>query len=107
MARPIEVNIPHSLGKAEARRRMEAGFGRVRSQMTGGLAGMISFQDRWEGDQLHFEGGALGQKVRGRLEVFADSVRIQLDLPEMLAAIAERITGTLKREGLKLLEKKE
>jgi hypothetical protein len=106
MARPIEVNIPHSLGKEEARRRMEAGFGRLRSQMTGGLAGMISFQDRWEGDQLHFEGGALGQKMRGRLEVLADSVRVQLDLPEMLAAIAERITSTLEREGQKLLEKK-
>jgi hypothetical protein len=100
------VNLPHSLGKDEARRRIESGFGTMREQMTGGMGSMLSFQERWEGDQLQFEGGALGQKIRGRLEVLADSVRIELDLPEMLAMLADRITGTLKREGQKLLEKK-
>jgi putative polyhydroxyalkanoate system protein len=106
MGRPVTVNLPHSLGKDEARRRIESGFGSLRQQMTGGMASMLSFQERWEGDQLHFEGGALGQKMSGRVEVLADSVRIELDLPEMLAMIADRITGTLKREGQKLLEKK-
>jgi hypothetical protein len=106
MARPIEVSIPHALGKEEARQRIDQGFGKLRSQLTGGLGGMVSFQERWAGDQLEFEGGALGHKVRGRLEVLADSVRIQVDLPEMLAAIAERIRGTLQQEGRKLLEKK-
>ncbi|HEX6963513.1 MAG TPA: polyhydroxyalkanoic acid system family protein, partial [Lacipirellula sp.] len=62
--------------------------------------------ERWEGDVLHLEGGALGQKLRGRLEVLPDSVRIELELPEMLAMVAERITATLKREGQKLLDKK-
>ena len=106
MGRPVTVNLPHSLGKDEARRRIESGFGAMRQQMTGGMGSMLSFQERWEGDQLQFEGGALGQKIRGRLEVLADSVRIELDLPEMLAMIADRISGTLKREGQKLLEKK-
>jgi len=36
----------------------------------------------------------------------ADSVRIELDLPEILAAIADQIVGRLKTEGQKLLEKK-
>jgi hypothetical protein len=106
MGRPVTVNLPHSLGKDEARRRIESGFGTMRQQMTGGMGSMLSFQERWEGDQLQFEGGALGQKIRGRLEVLTDSVRIELDLPEMLAMIADRIAGTLKREGQKLLEKK-
>ena len=106
MARPVTVNIPHALGKDEARRRIEEGFGRMRQQMTGGLAGMLTFTDRWEGDRLHFEGGGLGQKMTGRVEVLADSVQVQLDLPEMLAAIADRISARLKMEGRKLLEKK-
>jgi hypothetical protein len=106
MARPVTVNIPHSLGKEEARRRIEEGFGRMRQQMTGGMGAMISFQERWEGDRLHFEGGGLGQKLTGRLDVMADSVRIQLDLPEILAALADHITGRLKQEGQKLLEKR-
>ena len=106
MARPVTVNIPHALGKEEARRRIEEGFGRMRQQMTGGLVGMVTFQDRWEGDRLHFEGSGLGQKLTGRLDVRADVVEIQLDLPEILAALAERITGRLQKEGQKLLEKK-
>jgi hypothetical protein len=106
MARPVTVNIPHSLGKDEARRRIEQGFGRLQQQLGGGMAGMLKFTERWEGDRLHFEGGGLGQKITGRLEVHADAVEVQLDLPEMLAMLADRITGALKKEGQKLLEKK-
>ena len=106
MARPVSVNIPHSLGKDEARRRIEEGFGRMRQQMTGGMGAMLAMQERWEGDRLHFEGGGLGQKVSGRLDVLPESVRVELDLPEILAALADKIAGRLKTEGQKLLEKK-
>jgi hypothetical protein len=106
MARPVTVNIPHSLGKEEARRRIEAGFGGTRQQMMGGMGAMLAFQERWEGDRLHFEASGLGQKMTGRLDVMADSVQVQLDLPEILAALAEKISGRLKQEGQKLLEKK-
>jgi hypothetical protein len=106
MGRPVRVSIPHALGQQEARRRIEEGFGRLRQQMTGGLGAMLAVQDRWEANRLHFEAGGLGQKMTGRLDVLADSVDIELDLPEILAALAERISAGLKREGQKLLEKK-
>jgi len=106
MSRPVSVTIPHNLGKDEARRRIEEGFGRMRQQLTGGMGAMLSFQDRWEGDRLNFEGGGLGQKMTGRLDIRDDAVAIEIDLPEILAAIADKITGRLKTEGQKLLEKK-
>jgi hypothetical protein len=110
MSRPVTVSIPHALGKDEARQRIEKGFGQMRQQMAGGVGGMLGsmfkFEERWEGDRLHFEGNGLGQKMTGRLDVRDKSVDIQLDLPEILAAIADRITGALKKEGQKLLEKK-
>jgi hypothetical protein len=106
VARPVTVNIPHSLGKEEARRRIEAGFGRMRQQMTGGVGAMLTFQEKWEGDRLNFEGRGLGQSLTGRLDVREDGVEMQLDLPEILAALADRIAGRLKTEGQKLLEKK-
>jgi hypothetical protein len=106
VAKPVTVSIPHNLGKDEARRRLESGFGNVKQQLAGGIGGMLSLQERWEGDRLHLSGGALGQKITGRLDVLADSVRIELDLPEMLAMVADRIVGTLKKEGQKLLENK-
>ena len=107
MARPVSVSIPHNLGKAEARKRIETGFGQMRQNMLGGAAGMmakmITLTDRWEGDQLQFEGSGMGQKLTGRLDVREDAVQIQIDLPDMLAAIADKITGTLKTEGQKLI----
>ena len=110
MSRPVTVSIPHALGKDEARRRIEQGFGQLRNQMAGGVTGLLgktlSFQENWTGDRLEFEGTGLGQKMTGRLDIRENAVDIQLDLPEILAAIADRIAGKLKTEGQKLLEKK-
>jgi Putative polyhydroxyalkanoic acid system protein (PHA_gran_rgn) len=105
VASPVTINIPHALGKDEARRRIAAGFGRVREQIPG--SGMIAFSDRWDADRLHFEGSALGQKITGRVDVGVDAVQMQLDLPEFLAAIASRIVPKLQDEARKLLERKE
>src|SRR5690349_3376728 len=107
MARPITINIPHALGKDEARRRIATGFDRLQPQITGGMSGkLIAFQKWWEGDCLHFEGSALGQKITGRFEIRDDSVQAELNLPEILAAIADAIRRKLQAEGRKLLERK-
>jgi putative polyhydroxyalkanoate system protein len=105
MPRPISINIPHSLGKDEAKRRIDESFGNLQAQMSGGL-GLMSFNRQWEGDRLSFSGGGLGQKITGRLDILPDAVQVQVDLPELLAAIADRITGRLQQETKKLLEKK-
>ena len=98
--------MPHDLGAAEARRRIESGFGAIQQQIAGGLAGLVAFQTRWEGDRLHFQGGSLGQQIVGHLDVFTDAVRMQIELPALLAAIADRIATRLKKETQKLLEKR-
>jgi hypothetical protein len=108
--RPVTVSIPHSLGKDEARKRIEQGFTQMRQQMLGGVGGvmtkMFTLTDRWVGDQLQFEGSGMGQNLTGRLDVRANAVDIEIDLPDVLAAMAEKITGRLKTDTQKLLEKK-
>lgn len=106
MAKPVSVHIPHSLGAVEARRRIEEGFGLLQSQMSVGPLALATFNKRWEGDLLHFEGGLLVGKVTGRLEVLADAVRIEIDLPDLLATLAQRIADGLKSQTQKLLGKK-
>jgi hypothetical protein len=106
MARPVTVSIPHSLGQAEARRRIDEGFGLIQKQLSGGMLGLMSFERRWEADRMHFEGGGLGQKISGRFEILADSVQIQIDLPDLLATVAEKIAGTLRTTTQKLLGNK-
>ena len=105
MSRPISIKIPHALGLDEARRRIDESFGHLQTQMTGGM-GLVSFERSWSGNRLNFSGGGLGQKITGRLDVQADAVHIQLDLPELLAAIADRITGRLRQTTQKLLGSK-
>jgi hypothetical protein len=104
MARPIVVSLPHQLGRAEAHRRIEQGFAGLGRQLTGGIGAILACRERWEGDRLHFEAGSLGQKMSGRVDVLEDSIRIEVDLPPILAALADRIVAKLKTDGLKLLE---
>ena len=66
MSNPLVVNIPHDLGRAEARKRLHDGFGRIREQI-GGKG--VTFEERWENDRLCFDAGVLGQKVSGRVDV--------------------------------------
>jgi hypothetical protein len=103
MARPIIIDIAHELGRAEAHRRIQNGFGRIRDQLG---VGMMSFDERWEGDRLHFSARALGGSLAGRLEIFERSVRIELDLPWALAALAETVRKRVGAAGTLLLEKK-
>ena len=103
MAETIKVDIPHKLGRAAARTRIDEGFGRLRQEM---LGGMVKFEDTWNGDHLDFKARVMGQTVTGRLDVLDEAVHVEVDLPMMLAAIAEKLKGKLRKEGQILLEKK-
>jgi len=103
MPKPVVIDIAHELGRVEAHRRFRNGFGKIRDQL--GL-GMVAFDERWEGERLHFSAGALGQSVTGRVDIMERSVRIELDLPWTLAALAERLQRRVRSAGTLLLEEK-
>ena len=100
MNRAVTVSIPHQLGRAEARRRIEAGFGDF-SRHLGGGAGALT--KTWEGDRLNFGLHAMGQGISGFLDVADDVVRVEVVLPGFLAMIAGKVKGKLKKEGQILL----
>ena len=103
MPRPVVVDIPHELGKDGARQRLQNGFGKIREQF--GFTG-LAFEERWEGDLLHFSASGLGQKVVGRVDVMEKSARIEIDLPWALGVLAEKLQSRIKSAGTLLLEKK-
>ncbi|MBO9707747.1 MAG: polyhydroxyalkanoic acid system family protein [Caulobacter sp.] len=103
MSKPVTITIPHQLGAAEARRRIEEGFG----QLIGQAGGMLTnVQKAWVGDTLNFSAQAMGQTISGALFVMDQSVRMDLVLPGLLGMIAGKITGQVKQQGQLLLEKK-
>lgn len=105
MPRPITVTLKHDLGADEARKRVRDGFGKLSSSLSGGM--MFKFSEDWtSADQLRFEARGLGQTITGVIDVFPEHVRIEATLPNVLASIAEIITGKLEKEGTILLENK-
>jgi hypothetical protein len=106
MTRPVRTQIPHELGKDEARRRLESGFAQIETHLGQAMFGAVAFTNRWVGDRLFFDGSALGQKISGRLEVLANSVIVELDLPTILALVADRLLSRVNKETQVLLEAK-
>jgi hypothetical protein len=103
MAAPISISIPHQLGRAEARRRIQTGFASIVGQLPGsGSAGI----ERWEGDRLTFSVTALGQTVSGVVEVLETAVTMEITLPGVLGMIASGLKGRIRKAGELLLTKK-
>jgi hypothetical protein len=103
MTKPLIVSIPHSLGKAEAKRRLETGVAHLKQQFSGQIA---SVEQEWAEDRMTFRVGAMGQTVSGHLEVLADAVRVELQLPWILAVVAEKAKSFIQKQGTLMLEKK-
>lgn len=103
MAQPITITIPHKLGRAEARERVEASLGRFKDQMS--KAGMGQIQHAWTSDRLGFQARAFGQSITGRIDVNDSDLKIEVDLPGFLASFADKIAGKLRKEGQLMLEK--
>jgi hypothetical protein len=103
MSKPISVTIPHQLGRIEARKRVDEGFADL-SRHLGGSAGALD--KRWDGDRLSFALTSLGQAISGYVTVGDAAVTIEVLLPGFLAMIANRVRGTLQKEGQLLLTKR-
>lgn len=103
MPTPISISIPHQLGRAEARRRIEAGFSNIVHQLPGS-GGTCS--QRWDGDRLSFGLTAMGQTVAGVIDVLDAAVTIEIELPGVLGLIASGLKDRLQKAGQLLLERK-
>ena len=104
MSKPLMVTIPHSLGKEEAMRRLETGVAQVSSTMAGAKLSAVDMKR--DGDNLAVNVGVLGQTVKARMEVLADLVRLEVDLPWVFAIFAERAKGIIEKQGTLMLERK-
>ena len=100
MTEPVTVDVPHKLGLAEARRRVEGGIGKLAGWIPGGA--MVDH--RWDGDMLHFTVQAMGQRIASLLDVRADRVIATVDLPPFLALFADKLKAKLAKEAPKLLD---
>jgi hypothetical protein len=103
MPRPVSITISHELGRAAAVARLRGGLDRIRDKL--GLLKMQLVEEEWQGDTLQFGVAALGQTVRGKLEIEDSLVRIEVMLPWVLAVFAEKLKLGVEKQGRLLLDK--
>ncbi len=103
MTTSITISIPHQLGRAEARRRIETGFATIFRQLPGSGGG---YSEQWDGDRLTFNVAGLGQTVSGVVEVRDAAVTMHIQLPGALGLLASALKRRLQEAGQLLLTKK-
>jgi hypothetical protein len=102
MTTPVQVDLPHSLGAEEARRRIDGGIGRLKNF----LPGAAEVRHNWAGDTLGLDISTMGQQVNARIDVRDRFVRVELVLPPALSFFGKAIEAGLRRQGTALLEDK-
>ena len=101
MAAPTIVDIPHNLGRAAAKARLDAHIGNLGQHIPGGIAELVS---SWPSpDRMAVELLAMGQRLSITLDVGDTAVRATFMLPGMLGFMADAISAAVRREGSRLL----
>ena len=100
MSQPISVDLPHSLGKDEARRRIASNVHKLQEHIPGGA----QVQSGWTGDQLNLDVQAMGQSVTAAIDVQETKVHLRVLLPPMLGMFSGMIQAALQKKGSVLLE---
>ena len=101
MSQPIQVDLPHKLGKEEARRRIAGNVHKLKDHIPGGAA---QVESSWSGDELKLDVSAMGQTVQALIGVDDNVVHCRVLLPGMLGMFARPIEAMLQKKGNVLLE---
>ena len=97
----MQVAIPHSIGREEARRRMKANTHKLADSFPGGMA---SVQTSWPSeDRMAMAIGAMGQHVTGHIDIQDTQVLLTVELPPALGFIEPLVSGAIQQAGQKML----
>ena len=102
MSRALIISISHSLGKAEALRRLKGGMERTIVH----IPVMKVDEQAWSGDRMSFRASALGQVASGTLDVGESDVRLELSWPWILQRFGHFVQDAFIQRTRRLLEKK-
>ena len=100
MTQPLEVDLPHQLGRDEARRRIADNVHKLKEHIPGGA----HVQSGWVGDQLNLDVAAMGQSVTATIDVYDAKIHLKVLLPPMLGMFGGIIQAALQSKGGALLE---
>ena len=96
MSRSIVMTFPNEIGVAEARRRIDERFGVLKHEYVDKIG---SADMTWVGDVAHLRIAALGQNATAEIDVKQSDIRIEVHLPWLLATMANKVQGFLRKNA--------
>lgn len=100
MQNTITVTVPHDLGVETAKKRLAERLEMLQRDYVDKIA---HSEVTWAGDVATIRVTALGQQAMAQMFVLADMVRIEVQLPWLLAAIAGRVKDFISRNASDVL----
>src|SRR5688572_7964630 len=96
----LTASIPHQLGRAEAKRRIQEQLGLVRQQ-SGAM--LTNLNESWNGDRMDFTASAMGQTISGHLTVDEQALHLEVVLPWLLRVMSGSIKQRIEQDVRRLL----
>ena len=100
MSRKITLSFPHNLTEAEVKSRLVGAIADAKAKHPTIMGGAT---ETWTGNRMDFRFAVMGQSVTGDVLIDPKTVHLHVDLPFVLAMLAERLKPQLESEGKKLL----
>lgn len=101
MTKPMIIDIPHKLGREEAKRRLKSRIGDLSNHIPGGAADV---RTAWPTeDRMTLAVDAMGQSVNTVLDVNETHIKLQLQLPAMLSFMSGTIEKAIRAGAGKVL----
>jgi putative polyhydroxyalkanoate system protein len=96
----LTLSVPHQLGRAEAKRRIQEQLEQAQRQYGAVLSGV---EQRWTGDPLDVTVRGGGQSVTGHADVGDSVVDVSIELPWMFALLAGPLKGAIEQQARRAL----
>lgn len=100
MSRQITLSFPHNLTEAEVRSRLVNAIADTKRKHPTIMGGAT---ETWTGNRMDFRFAVMGQSVTGDVQIEPKTVHLHINLPLVLAMLAEKIKPQIESEGRKLL----
>lgn len=85
----VEVRVPHSLGRDEVKRRLEAAVGRARDEFGEKIGDLDA---SWDSDErLRLLLSVMGMQIDSEVEIQASELLVRVQIPGMAGLFAGRI----------------
>lgn len=101
MTNTITITVPHNLGVDAAKKRLSERMEALQREYVDKIA---KSEVSWSGDVATVRVAALGQNATALITVLADLVRIEVQLPWLLATLAGRVQSVLARNANDVLK---